>query len=203
MTFSPRLFFDSVRTGILGPTLDPQEVSGCEAILGAFAGEPLSWAAYGLATAYHETAHTMQPIKEMGGPKYLFRMYDPDGARPALAKANGNTQPGDGEKFAGRGFVQITWRGNYRRAGQKLGQPLEANPDLAMRPDIAAAIMVRGMKEGWFTGKSLGHFLPAAGAASREKFVDARRIINGSDKASMIADYALSFQKALQKGNWA
>lgn len=197
-----RAFFDLVRKGILGPTLDADEVSGCEAILDAMDGTPISWCAYALATAYHETAHTMQPIKEYGGDRYFFRMYDPKGERPALASGMGNIYPGDGVKFAGRGFVQLTWRSNYKRAGEKLGYPLEGNPDLAMRPDIAAQIMRRGMEEGWFTGKAFDHFLPKQGAATREQFVEARRIINGKDKATAIADYAVTFQRALQGAGW-
>jgi hypothetical protein len=189
-------FFDSVRAGILGPTLDGSEVSGCNAILDAVEGLPVSWQAYALATAYHETAHTMQPIHEFGGPKYLHRMYDPQGARGVLAKRMGNTQPGDGVKFAGRGYVQLTWRSNYAKAGAKLGHDLVGNPDLAMRPDIAAIIMRQGMVEGWFTGKSFQSFLPH-GPANLAQFSAARRIINGTDKAALIAGYAIKFQAAL------
>lgn len=198
-----KAFFDACRAGVMGPTLDNDEVTGAGAILDAMAGAPLAWTAYALATAWHETAHSMQPIKEYGGPSYLTRMYDPNGQRPALAKANGNTSPGDGVKYCGRGYVQLTWRNNYRRAGDKIGYPLEGNPDLALRPDIAAIIMRRGMEEGWFTGKAFDHFLPKTGKADRSAFVNARRIINGADKAGMIADYALRFQDALVAGGWA
>jgi putative chitinase len=198
-----KAFFDHCRAGIMGPTLDNNEVSGAGAILDAMAGTPLAWCAYALATAWHETAHSMQPIKEYGGPSYFTRMYDPTGQRSSLAKANGNTVPGDGPKYAGRGYVQLTWRNNYKRAGEKVGYPLEGNPDLAMRPDIAAQIMRRGMEEGWFTGKALSHFLPKVGVADRAAYVNARRIINGADKAGQIADYALRFQDALVAGGWA
>lgn len=198
-----RAFFDLCRSGIMGPTLDKNEVSGAETILDAMSGSPLSHCAYALATAWHETAQTLQPVRENGGPRYYFRMYDPQGERPALAKANGNIYPGDGALFAGRGYVQLTWRDNYRRAGQKTGYPLEGNPDLAMRPDIAATIMRKGMEEGWFTGKAFNHFLPGNGKATRQQFIDARRIINGKDKAALIADYAIQFQAALAASGWA
>lgn len=202
MVWNDRAFFDAVRKGVLGPALDQGEVDGCKAILAAMSGAPLSHAAYALATAAHETAHSMQPIKEYGGPSYLTRMYDPNGQRPSLAKANGNTVPGDGIKYCGRGYVQLTWRNNYKRAGDKIGYPLEGNPDLAMRPDIAAQIMRRGMEEGWFTGKALDHFLPKSGPADRAAYVNCRRIINGLDKAGQIADYALQFEAALVAGGW-
>ena len=200
--FDKRAFFDLVRKGILGPTLDGDEVSGCERIFDAMAGTPLAWCAYALATAYHETAHTLQPVKEYGGPRYYFRMYDIEGERPAVAKELGNTVPGDGVTFAGRGYVQLTGRTNYARAAEKTGYPLVGNPDLAMRPDIAALIMREGMEAGWFTGKKLAHFLPATGPATHRQFYDARRIINRLDKASLIADYAIKFQAALQGAGW-
>lgn len=196
-------FFDSCRKGVMGPTLDADEVSGAEAILDAMAGAPLAYTAYALATAWHETAHTMQPIREFGGPAYLKRMYDITGQRPKLAKGMGNTVPGDGVRYCGRGYVQLTWRANYRRAGEKLGYPLEGNPELAMRKDIAAQIMRRGMEEGWFTGKAFSHFLPADGPANQAAFMSARRIINGRDKEALIADYAVEFQAALVAGGWA
>jgi putative chitinase len=196
-------FFDDLRHGLLGPSLDNNEVSGCEAILDAMAGQPIAWCAYALATAYHETAHTMQPIKEYGGARYFFRMYDRQGQRPKVARNLGNTQPGDGAKFAGRGYVQLTGRANYQKAGDKLGLDLVAQPDLTMRPDIAADIMREGMLHGWFTGKAFFSYLPAVGLPNRAAYVNARRIINGVDKAGPIADYAIKFETALVKGGWA
>lgn len=198
-----KAFFDICRKGVMGPTLDADEVSGAEAILDAMAGAPLAYTAYALATAWHETAHTMQPIREFGGTAYLKRMYDIEGQRPKLARGMGNTVPGDGVRYCGRGYVQLTWRSNYRRAGEKLGYPLEGNPELAMRKDIAAQIMRRGMEEGWFTGKAFSHFLPFDGPANRADFINARRIINGRDKDALIADYAVQFQDALIAGGWA
>ena len=194
-------FFDSCRAGILGPTLEQDEVSGCEAVLDAMAGLPLSWCAYALATAYHETAHTMQPIREFGGPKYLTRMYDITGARPSLARQMGNTAPGDGVRFCGRGYVQLTWKANYAKAGGKLGVDLVAHPEQAMNPGIAAQIMRAGMVEGWFTEKALKDYLPGR-TGSLAQYQQARRIINGTDKAALIAGYAMQFEGALIKGQW-
>lgn len=197
-----KIFFDGVRAGILGPKLDKDEVTGCQAILEACAGFPVAWTAYALATAYHETAHTMQPIKEYGGDKYFFRRYDIQGQNPALAKRLGNTVPGDGAKYAGRGYVQITGRANNERAGKKLNIDLINDPDLALNKDIAARILREGMRDGWFTGKRLADYLPASGAATRLQFRGARRIINGVDKADLIASYALDFQNALIASGW-
>jgi len=191
-------FFDRARKGrLLGPTLTQSEVDGCTAILVALEGLPLAHIAYGLATAYHETAHTMLPIKENGGPAYFFRMYDPHGNRPDVARRLGNTEPGDGCRYAGRGYVQLTGRANYQRAQDALGQPLVSNPDLAMDPTIAAKVMRQGMKAGWFTGKTFASYLPATGAATMAQFMSARRIINGADRCADIAAYAAEFQDYL------
>jgi putative chitinase len=203
MTFSDRKFFDACRAGIMGPTLDNNEVSGASRILEAMANTPISWCAYALATAWHETAFTMQPIKEYGGPRYFTEMYDVKGKRPTLARNNGNVNPGDGAKFFGRGYVQLTWRSNYRRAGVKIGVDLENTPDSALNPDVAAKIMRFGMQDGWFTGKSFATYLPASGQANEAQFVQARRIINGVDKAAKIAKYAMQFQAALAAGEWS
>lgn len=200
----PTAFFDWLRSNdMLGPTLTKDEVSGCEALTTACRAWPLSHAAYALATAYHETAGTMQPIKEMGGPEYLRRLYDITGRDPHRAKANGNTKAGDGVRYCGRGYVQLTWKTNYLKAQIETGVPLVDNPDLAMRPDVAGKILEAGMREGWFTGRKLADYLPSAGRATAAPFIAARRVINGSDKAEKIAGHALDFQDALRAGGWA
>jgi len=193
----PERFFAAVRTGLLGPALSQEEVDGCNVILSACAGWPLSWTAYGLATAYHETAHTMQPVVEQGGAAYFMRMYDPEGLRPAVAARLGNTETGDGCMFCGRGYVQLTGRANYLRAGV-----LDA-PDHALDPATAAEILERGMREGWFSGRRLADVLPLGGRATRRQFIAARRVVNGQDRAGLLADYALRFQDALLAGGCA
>ncbi len=190
-------FFASVRAGLLGPTLSQSEIDGCNAILDAMSGAPLAYTSYALATAYLETAHTMQPINEMGGDAYFFRRYDMAGSRPDIARQLGNTQAGDGARFHGRGYPQMTGRRNYLRASVELGVDLIAHPELALRPGIAAQVMRRGMTEGWFTGKKFSDYLPAAGPATRTEFVAARSIINGHDRADEIAAAAIQFQGAL------
>lgn len=199
---NPTAFFDAVRAGkALGPSLTPGEVSGCEAILAACAGFPVSWVAYCLATPIVETNGTMQPIKEFGGAAYFTRRYDIDGERPDKARELGNLNPGDGARYCGRGYVQMTGKANYARAERELGVPLVADPDLALGAGVAARIMRRGMQEGWFTGKSLSTYLPAV--ADIHQFTNARRIVNGQDRAVEIAGHALHFQGALQQGGWS
>lgn len=198
----PSAFYGALRTGnMLGPLLSQDEVDGCAAVLQACVGLPISWTAYAFATAYHETAHTLKPIKELGGEAYYTRMYDIEGNRPEVAAALGNTQPGDGAKFCGRGYPQLTGRKNYARASRIVGVDLIAEPDLALKPLIAAAIMRSGMKQGWFTGKGFSDFL--TDVATEAQFTNARRIINGTDRAQLIAGYAVQFQDALRAGQWS
>lgn len=186
-----------------GGLADPQ-VKGVQALLAATgaAGWPIAYVSYALATAYLETAKTMQPIHEMGGTAYFTRMYDIRGERPAKARELGNLSPGDGAKYAGRGYVQLTGKANYTKAGAKLGLDLVGNPDLAMQPDAAAKILIWGMSEGAFTGKKLADYLPAVGPAMVPAFTQARRIINGQDRAVEIATFATKFQAALTAGGW-
>lgn len=199
----PAKFFQMVRAAF--GQLEQSQVDGFNALLKAM-GEarwPVAWAAYGLATAWHEVARTMQPIKERGGPIYFRRMYDIQGDRPSKARQLGNLTPGDGAKYAGRGFVQLTGRTNYEKAGEHLGVDLVGNPDLALGCDVASRILLWGMESGAFTGKGLKDYLPIDGEAGHEAFKQARRIINGQDKADKIAKEAIAFQSALAEGGWA
>lgn len=198
-------FFASVKASLFGGALRQEQVDGLNALEKAFgdAGWGMAWASYGLATAYWETARTMQPIKEHGGPAYFKRMYDPQGERPHVARQLGNTVPGDGVKFAGRGYVQLTGRANYKRAGEALGIDLLADPDKAMECGNAAQIIVCGMGKGWFSGRKLADTLPTSGPASVSAFKASRPIINGTDKAAEIAAIAGKFQDALKSGEWA
>lgn len=180
-------FFQTVH-GAFGTLTQPQ-VNGFEALLQAFgvASWPLAFAAYGLATAWHETAKKMEPVRE------AFWLSDD------WRKANLRYYP-----WYGRGYPQLTWEKNYQRADRELGLDGELlkNPDLAMRPDIAARIMIAGMEAGWFTGKSLKDYLPLKGRAGFDAYREARRIINGTDKAQEIAKEAQHFEAALFDGGW-
>lgn len=93
-----------------------------------------------MAQTKHESADFSR-MKEAGGAKYFTKKYDPKYA-PGTAKILGNKHAGDGERYHGRGYIQITGRYNYRMAGKALGLPLEDKPELAASPDIAAKIAV-------------------------------------------------------------
>jgi putative chitinase len=137
--------------------------------------------AYVLATAQWETNHTFEPVKEA----YFIKAKD----KEAWRKKNLRYYP-----WYGRGFVQLTWEYNYKKAGEKIGVNLLANPDLAMEPRSAAEILVEGMKEGWFTGKKLSDYI----TLKTSGFINARRIINGTDKAKEIAAIAREWDDKLK-----
>lgn len=178
-----KTLFAYCRNAPFGGQLLQAQVEGVECILDAWnysGATDLRWLAYILATAFHETAATLQPIAEYGrgkGKKY--------GVKGKY-----------GQVPYGRGFVQLTWDENYAKADTKLGfgGKLLKNFDLAMDPAIAAKICVTGMIEGWFTGKRLSQYFNA----KADDPVGARAIVNGKDKAQLIAGYYEAFLGALK-----
>lgn len=155
--------------------------------------------AYVIATAYWETARSMKPIKETVMPHHKDR--NPSDAtviarldRAFAAGLLGQVRnPYWRDGWFGRGFVQLTHKANYERAGRELGVALVANPDLAMRPDISAKILVRGMMQGWFTGLRLDQYVNS----TMTDYVNARRVVNGLDRTEEIAGYARQYERVL------
>ncbi len=107
----------------------------------------------------------------------------------------------DGKAWFGRGYVQLTHKENYRKAGAMIGADLACDPDRALDPDLAARILVDGCETGIFTrangkpGHKLSDYLPG-------DYVGARRIVNGSDRAQTVAGHALAFEAALVAGGY-
>lgn len=145
--------------------------------------------AYILATTYHETAGTMRPIIEYGSRAYFDR-YEQGQRRLSL----GNLEKGDGYKFRGRGYVQITGRNNYKKFSQMLGIDLLGNPDLTLDPEISAYVLVVGCTKGIFTGKKLSDYIRRG---TLEEYTNCRRVVNGTDRARRIAGIALQMQSVL------
>ncbi len=135
----------------------------------------IRWLAYELATTFHETGQAMVPVREEGeGAGYNY----------GLPQRNG-------QRYYGRGLVQLTGASNYQAFGARLGIPLYDNPDLALIPSHALAIMFDGMARGSFTGKRLGQYFGPV--PSHDDPLNARRIINGLDQATAIAQYHRTF----------
>jgi putative chitinase len=192
-----KAFYDRLRNS--GANLTTENVAGMEFLLDKLEEKapPLGIAANILGQIRWETAGRMQPINEYGSTAYFNRRYGP-GTR--VGKVLGNNSPGDGARFHGRGYVQITGRDNYKKAGTKLGHDLVANPDAALIPEIAWKIAYRGMTEGWFTGKKLSDYIDDKDEPDSEdlrEYVNARRVVNGTDRAQEIARLSLQFERAL------
>lgn len=189
MIYDRKHFFDFIRPKLFRDRFSQSQVEGLDLLLHVWeehfenttpnARQAL---AYMLATAYHETAYTMQPIREYGKGK---------------GREYGRKDPVTGHVYYGRGFVQITWKNNYLRAGNKLNRDFVRNPDEVMKPFYAAMILFRGCLEGWFTKHKIADFINDEVC----DYVGARRIVNGTDRDKLIASYADVFEDALKEGN--
>jgi hypothetical protein len=167
-------FFDRIRHSLFGGKLTNSQADAITRYLdyrdSAWPAMPDAELAYLLATVKHETAHEMVPVKERGGEVYLrSKPYYP---------------------WYGRGPIQLTWEDNYKKFGI-------TNPDDALEWPAALDIAFRGMIRGMFTGKKLADYIRSGVGTSARDYVAARRIINGTDKARLIAGYADAFFDAL------
>ena len=202
-----KAFYDALRSSGLFPNgISTSQFQGMENLLNVwdkyFSRDSDFLLAYNLGTAFHETARTMQPIMERGPVSY-FNKYEP-GTR--IGNMLGNTVKGDGYRFRGEGHVQNTGRRNATVATKRinelfgLGIDLVKNPEKRGDPFISAISLFLGNKEGWWTGKDLLDYIdgvPESDAEELREFTNARRVVNGTDKAATIAAYALKFHKAI------
>jgi putative chitinase len=192
-------FFDTVRDDLFAGAITQGQVHGMEAILREWEAQNLTdlrWLGYILATAYHETALTMQPIAEYGkGKGYDY------GKKLKMGGGKGKRIPYTlpDKIYYGRGHTQNTWFENYERltkAAKTLDKDWDFlnNPELLlqMEPSIWATFF--SMQVGLYTGKKLKHYFNN----KKEDWVNARRIINGLDKADLIAGYGKKFYAALK-----
>lgn len=203
--YNPTKFFDIVRRELFPSGMSQSQVEGMNALLAyinQLVWHPVDeetqyfnrWNAYNFATTYHETAYTMQPVTEYGSDAYLRgKSYWP---------------------YIGRGFVQLTWKTNYQKSDAEIaaGDLISAatlvtlpggvvnqtqHVDQALNLEIASCNLMVGCHKGWYTGKKLWDYL----RNDRRDYYNARRIVNGLDKASTIKGYAEKFEKAFV-GSW-
>ena len=132
--------------------------------------------AYVLATSFWETARTMKPVREAFWLSESWR------------KRELRYYP-----WYGRGYVQLTWEANYKKAGDILGVDLMTDPDVVMQPAIAAEILIRGSMDGWFTGRKIPDFI----TLQKSDFVGARKVVNGTDKRHEISAIAIEYNQKL------
>jgi putative chitinase len=183
MTYMNRAYFyQRVREGLFGGRLAQKQVDGMNRLLDVwfdqYAHHDYRWLAYALATVKWETAHTMLPVREIG--KGKGRKYGvPTGPYKQV--------------YYGRGDVQLTWERNYAVMSKIVGEDLVKNPDKALDPKVSAQILFEGMIRGTFTGKKLSDYI----MDDKCDFVGARRIVNGTDKAALIAGLANIFAEAI------
>jgi putative chitinase len=188
-------FYNYVRVSLFNGKLKQSQVNGLETILNEweanYAQKDDRWLAYMLATTHHETDRTIKPIEEYGKGKkkaygqFLKMTRNKAGKRIPYSNTT--------ELFYGRGFVQLTWYENYAKASKKLNQDFLHDASKVMLPENATKIMFIGMMEGWFTTKKLSDYFNA----TKTDWYNARRIINGIDKAKLIADYAFNYYAAM------
>jgi hypothetical protein len=180
MVIHRKYFFDSVRASLFNGALIQGQVDGLNVLLdeGDARAWDHRWLAYLLATTYHETAKTMQPIAEYG--KGQGRPY-------------GVPDPVTGQTYYGRGYVQLTWKENYAKMAEICSVPLVEEADLALEPEIAGMVIFEGMERGLFTGVGLPDYF----TATVTDWYNARRIVNALDRAEEIAGYAEKFHAAL------
>jgi len=190
LRFNRQKFFDSYRAKY--GSLDQSQVNGLESLLTGIEQDPavsdVRWAAYMLATVKHECANRYQPLEEFG--KGKGRKY---GVPVKVVGSDGKTY---NNVYYGRGYVQLTWDFNYKNLGVALGMgdQLLCHPELALDPTDAYKIMSYGMRNGTFTGKKLANTI----SGNVCDYTNSRKIINGLDKAALIAGYATALEKMLR-----
>lgn len=172
--------------------LRPAASAGFRSLLEALADDSavtdVRWAAYLLATVKHECADTWLPIEEYD--KGAGQLY---GAPVQVTAPDGTAYT---NTYYGRGYVQLTWRLNYDRMGDAigLGNGLVLHPEHALEPVTAYRIASHGMRHGSFTGKGFQDYIHDNAC----DYVNARRIINGLDRADLIAGYARQLETLLR-----
>lgn len=195
MSMNEVVLFTYLRRAPFGGRLTQGQVDGVRRIVRICQQEnvrDLRHVANILAQDFHETGARMQPVRE------AFASSDREAIRRIENAWRAGRMPWvrtpywrDG--WFGRGDIQITHKANYERMGGVLGVDLVRNRDLALDPEVSGRIVVIGMRDGLFTGKKLSDYFNA----KKNDPVGARRIVNGTDKAKLIAQYHGNFYDAL------
>jgi putative chitinase len=213
MTVDKAYFFERIRSSLFKGALSQTQIAAMDAIIDSFTGS-LDQLAYILATPIHEVGTKLEPISENLNytaarlvKVFPSRFKSIEAAKPfeknpeALANKVYGGRYGnalnEGWRYRGRGYCQITFKDNYAKFGLLMSLDLVSNPDLALKPAIAARILVVGMRDGLFTGKKLSDYI----GLNKRDYVNARRIINADVAANgaKIAAQAEKFREALRE----
>lgn len=201
MAINRQFFFDQTRATLFDGTFKQAQVDGLTAILDKWEKESPNaddrWLAYMLGTAHHETGRTMQPVRETfanSDAKAISILNKAFGAGKLTSVKNPYWGPdAEGKSWLGRGLVQLTHKANYEKLGNAIGANLVQDPTLAMDMDVALKIMFVGMRDGLFT--KIG--LPDRFSKTVEKWREARQIINGLERADLVASYGKAYYAAI------
>ncbi|CUX03670.1 glycoside hydrolase family 19 protein [Agrobacterium genomosp. 2] len=201
-------FFAYARRAPFGGRLTQGQIDGMNALFRCWDSHKIPapdkrHLAYILASVFHETGGRMVPVRE------TFASTDA-GAIAALDKAYKAGRLGqvskpywrkgaNGKAYFGRGDIQLTHEENYKVLGERIDVDLVGNPSLALDLDISAEIAIVGMLEGLFTGKKLTDYFNL----KKDDPVGARAVVNGRDKAKLIAGYYQCFLDALEAATLA
>ncbi|SMD02464.1 glycoside hydrolase family 19 protein [Rhizobium sp. RU36D] len=198
---NPTTFFAYIRRAPFGGRLTQGQIDGVNAILDAWEYFKLTdhrWLANILAQVFHETGGRILPVRETFASTDKAAIANLEKAWKA-GKLSSVKTPYWREGWFGRGQIQITHKANYLKLGQRLGVDLVKNPAKTLDPVIGARIAIVGMAEGLFTGKKLGDFF----SHNTDDPVGARAIVNGSNKAKLIATYHKAFLDAIEAARGA
>jgi hypothetical protein len=201
--YERKVFFARVRQSLFRGKMSQKQVDGMEVMLRWAEGYKqsdlfLPQLAYIFATAYHETGARMQPVRETFAKTddeaiaRLDRAYAA-GQLPWVTKPYWYVDSHTGQSYFGRGLVQLTHKENYKKVGSKLDKELVMSPENALEPNTACDILFKGMLFGWFTGFCLGDYITEGHTDYRQ----ARRVVNGMERADLIYGYAVAFEDAL------
>ncbi len=202
-------FFAYARRAPFGGRLSQGQIDGMNALFRCWASPKIAGSdnkrllAYILASVFHETAGRMLPVRETlastdaGAISALDKAFK--AGRLRQVKTPYWRKGKNGKAYFGRGDIQLTHEDNYEKLGKRIGVDLVGNPSLALDIDISAEIAIVGMLEGLFTGRKLTEFFNL----KKDDAIGARAVVNGTDKAKLIAGYYKSFLDALEAATLA
>lgn len=202
-------FYASIKPALFRGNLSAEQVSGMEGLLDAFVlvgDRQADTLAYGLATAYHETGARMVPVREgfartdAGARASVARLARKRGPRSAVARYSQPAGP-HGHVYYGRGHVQLTWLENYAGSSADAGVDLVKTPDAMLDSRTSGRVLFKGLLDGRWNGRGIGlrAYANADGVAGLDHgdALEARRTVNGVDRAELIAGYFRQFMTAI------